>query len=92
MTVAGVDPTYQPGPPRDGYPPRSTEEAEEAGVNVTASMTCYSANKGPDFAGVVRLASRLRGRLVAVGVGAGGRVRVRVRVRVSVSVRVRVRV
>ena len=82
----------------DGYPPRSTDDAELAGestltlililtltltqtltltltlslaltlsltltlgVNVTASMTCYSANKGPDFAGVVRLYVSLNG-------------------------------
>ena len=45
VTVAGVDPTYRPGPPMDGQPPRSTAEAEAAGVNVSAVMTCYSANK-----------------------------------------------
>ena len=45
MTVAGVDPTYRPGPPMDGQPPRSTAEAKAAGVNVSAVMTCYSANK-----------------------------------------------
>ena len=28
VTVAGVDPTHRPGPPIDGYPPRSTDDAE----------------------------------------------------------------
>ena len=45
----------------DGQPPRSTAEAEAAGVNVSAMMTCYSATKGPDFAGVVRLYVSLNG-------------------------------
>ena len=39
----------------------STYEEEQAGVNVTAVMTCYSADKGPDFAGVVSVYVSLNG-------------------------------